>query len=115
MTVPKHVDQKEGLLRREASILMSFLCQAIWTGQKLKRAGYQTDSRCGCGHGPDSLSHRIHHCSLTEPLRKTWLKLGDVAILGDNHRNCPLVCGFQEDSGHSVGAPPGSGTRPYQF
>eukprot|EP00959_Pyramimonas_sp_CCMP1952_P206924 4328314-Pyramimonas_sp.AAC.1 len=55
---------------QEAGALEALACGAIWTGQRCKAAGYQTDGVClRCTKAPDTLKHRIYNCEMNDNLQ----------------------------------------------
>jgi len=114
-SVARHLWREHRLLRQDQSMLLSFLCQSLWSRHQLRRAGYQVQTTCICGGPSDCISRRLPHCPCASHLREQMLTEADRVILSDRHRNFPLACGFAELPSPVASPPQGSGTTPFQF
>ena len=52
----------------EKGMLRKVCAHGIWSGARLKEAGYITDGLCLCGE-PDTLAHRLYSCPITHGYR----------------------------------------------
>ena len=67
----------------QAGTLCSFVTQAMWTEDRLQRAGYRSTGLCSCG-APDTPFHRLWTCPKTKTLRDKQFKHHELMIIKDD-------------------------------
>eukprot|EP00959_Pyramimonas_sp_CCMP1952_P264088 5522351-Pyramimonas_sp.AAC.1 len=72
-SVARRLIQECSLQKHEQGLLLSFVCQSLWTARQLRQAGYDVDATCMCGAPSDSISHRLHFCPCARGLRGEML------------------------------------------
>ena len=95
----------------EAHYAVKSFCNAIWTKQRAKEAGYQQDSLlCDfCGMDEDTIEHRVCHCPAAQDVRAEFAD--EVDIMMANALRDPLFAfrGIFSHPGDKAKRPPPEG------